>query len=180
MGKHKKRDKTPVELRIKLPLEMDVASTLLKVIGLTYPRTQIGRDDHKWDYERELVLLIDQRDRHKSPKAKRKYEKIRDYADGWSPGALTELGPDGVAASPHELLALSWVDMARKSFAMFPDAANYIENTVYDEETGQRYVFYVAKSKEQTPHELRQKAEARVAELEAELAELKAKQDPSA
>lgn len=173
MGKHKNRDKTPVAVRIKLPLEMDVASTIIKAVGLTYPRTMIGRDEHTLDYERELVLLIDQRDRHKSAKAKKRYEKVRDYADGWSPGALTELGPDGVSVSPHELLIASWVNMARESFAMFPDAPNYIESTAYDPETRERYVFCVSRSEGQTPHALRMKAEARVAELEVELARLK-------
>src|SRR5580693_6883670 len=97
--KNSKQDDEPISIRIKLPLPTDVAGTLIKIIGLTYPRTQIADDKHVHAYERELVLQIDPRDRHKSAKAMEKYRKIRDNADGWV-GWLTELGPNSVSISP--------------------------------------------------------------------------------
>ncbi len=159
----------PVVVRIELPLPMDIAATLIDIIGKTWPRTMIADDEHK--SERRLALHIDQRDRHKTAKKQQKYEEIKSYADGWVSN-LTELGPNSVGVSPHEILAKMWVDLARQTFTMWPDANNYVESTVYDDETHQRYVFWVAKSDRQTPHELRQQAEARVEELQAKVAEL--------
>jgi len=168
-----KQTQPPVPIRIKLPLEADVASTLLKVIGLTYPRTVIGNDEHTHNHEREMVLLVDQRDRHRSPKARKRYQEVKDHAEGWGPHFLTELGPNAVGVTPHEVLIQLWVQLARQSFEMWPDAQNYLESTAYDPQTRIRYVFTVSKSDRQTPHALRTQAEATVAELRAEVAELK-------
>lgn len=173
----KKHDDEPVEVRIDLPLPTDVVSTIVKMFGLTYPRTMLTDDGHTWGHERCLVLKIDPRDRHKNAKAMKKYREIRDNADGWI-GWTTELGPNGVGIGPHEALTQSWVQMAKESFKIF-DAPNYLEQEAWDSEDNTHYVFYVAKAKDKTPHKLREeadkraeKAEARVAELEAELARL--------
>jgi hypothetical protein len=182
---NKKYDDEPIAVRIDLPLPTDVVSTLIKIVGLTYPRTMISDDHHTWKddhhtwkHERQLVLKLDPRDRHKNAKAMREYRKLRDNADGWV-GWTTEVGPNGIGIGPHELLAKMWVEMARESLKKF-EAPNYIESKVYDPDDHTDYTFYVARSHEQTPHELRmeaekraEKAETRVAELEAELAQLK-------
>jgi hypothetical protein len=47
----------------------------------------------------------------------------------------------------------------KASFAENPDAANYLETTVRDPDSGARYVLIFAKSQTQTPHELRTLAE---------------------
>jgi hypothetical protein len=167
----KKPPEDPVVVKIELPLPMDIAGTLIDIIGKTWPHTMITDDEHRYPSERRLALQIDERDRHKSAKAKAKYQKIKQYADGWV-NDLCELGPNGVSVSPHEILMKLWADLARKTFDMFPDAPNYIESTVFDPETRARYVIYAAKSDRQTPHELRKKAEAEVERLKAQVAEL--------
>lgn len=175
-----KWDDEPIAVRIDLPIPTDVAGTIIKIIGLTYPRTLIADDGHTWKHERQLVLKIDPRDRHKSAKAMQKYRKIRDNANGWV-GWLTELGPNGVSIGPHEMLTKGWVYLAKETFKLM-DAPNYLETEVYDTEDKTHYVFYVAKAHDKTPHKLRQeadaraeKAEARVHELEAQLAKLTSK-----
>ena len=50
---------------------------------------------------------------------------------------------------------------------------NYVEMTLADPESDIEWVYTVQHRDGETPHELRDKAEKRVAELEAELAELK-------
>lgn len=166
------RDQEPVEVRIGLPLPADIAKTLIEVIGFTYPSTMIAKDPDSEYRPRSLVLHIDQGDRHKSPKARKKYDKLRSLADGWV-GDLTALGPDGVSMSPNEMLIAEWTFLARESFNMFPDADNYLETQVYDPEVNQSYVFTLRRRQGKTPHELRQEAEAQVAELETEVTQLK-------
>jgi hypothetical protein len=168
----KEHDDKPIQIRIKLPLPADVVATIMKMFGLTYPRTQIADDGHAHAYERELVLQIDPRDRHKDAKAMKKYQKIRDNADGWV-GWLTEIGPNGIGLGPHEMLAKAWVSLAKESFNTL-HAPNYIESKVYDSEDKTEYVFWVAKARDRTPHELRQAAEARAEKAEARVAELEA------
>jgi hypothetical protein len=113
----KKHDDEPITVRIDLPLPTDVAGTIIKMFGLTYPHTMIADDEHTWRHERKLVLKIDPADRHNNAKAMKKYREIRDNADGWI-GWTTELGPNGVGMAPHEMLAKSWVDLAKKGFAL--------------------------------------------------------------
>lgn len=163
----------PVEVRINLPLPFDIASTLIKVIGATWPGTLIKQGDSAWKTERQLILEIPDKERHKDAKKRKRYHAEKQFADAFD-GQLTELGPDGVGLSPHQHLVALWVDLARQSFDMWPGASNYLESTASDKDTGERYVFWVAKSPSQTPHELRKRADARVAELEAEVARLKA------
>ena len=163
------------EVRIDLPLPGDIVSTLIQVIGITYPNTVIKTDDRPdWDKRHQLVLEIDEADRHKTPKKRKKYEEAKQHASVKQVD-ITELTPNSVGVSPWEWLAKSWVAMAKDGMEMF-GADNYLETTLMDPEINQRYVFWVAKSKEQTPHALRQKAEQRIAVLEAEIAQLKGDQ----
>lgn len=69
-----------------------------------------------------------------------------------------------------EWLADHWVKMAKQAFDEMP-APNYLEATARDKDTGQEYVFYVAKAKDKTPHELRLAAEKQRDNLQAQLDE---------
>jgi hypothetical protein len=171
-----------VVVKIDLPLPTDVAATLVKAIGLTYPNTMIADDKYSemgWMNHRQLVLHIAQRDRQQEAKTREEYEAVKEY-DGGGEGQITELTPNSVAISPHEELTNSWVFLAKETLKLFPDAKNYLETVARDRETGDKYVFYVARSEEQTPHALRRKAEEELAaerekskKLRAEVARLK-------
>lgn len=160
-------------IKIDLPLPMDIAGTLMQVIGLTWPNTVIKQDEARFPSERALVMEVSDEDRHKSAKARKKYEKHKQHLSKWD-SDITELTPNAVGVSPHEYLAKQWCAMARQTMEMFPDAHNYLESVVQDRDTRNRWVFYVARSEGQTPHALRKVAEKRVEELEAEVAQLKA------
>ena len=167
----------PIEVRIQLPLPTDIAATLIQIVGTTWRRTQIADDGHNGLRPRELVLVIDPKDRFKTAKGKKKYEKAKrhlseeDLIIPW----LTELGPNGASVSPHEFLVKWWVDLARRSFELM-DAPNYLETEVWDTDTRQNYIFHVARGSKDgsTPHGLRMAAEKKLEEAQARITELEA------
>lgn len=149
-----------VDVRIELPLPMDITATLLQVIGLTWPGTMIKDGKGEWRSDSRLVLAIPESQRHKSPKKAEKYAKVKAHLDGWADTVLNDLGPSGVGFGLPEYVADLLIGMCRMQFEMFPDAENYTSSTVYDRENHQRYVVICARSDKQTPHALRRQAEA--------------------
>lgn len=149
-----------VDVRIELPLPMDITATLLRVIGLTWPGTMIKDGKGEWRSDSRLVLAIPTAERHKSPKKAEKYAKAKAHLDGWADTVLNDLGPSGFGFGLPEYIAELLIGMCRVQFEMFPDAENYLESTVYDRENHTSYVVICARSEKQTPHELRQQAEA--------------------
>jgi hypothetical protein len=162
------------EIRIELPLPLDITGTLINVIGLTYPGAMIKDDgnDKGWRMDNRLVIDIPEDQRHKSAKKAEKYQKVKAHLDGYADSLITELGPKGASFALPEYMMKLLVQMARECWEQFPDAKNYLETTVSDGERGQRYIVTVAKSDKQTPHAI---AEAAKAELEALRAELAAR-----
>jgi hypothetical protein len=150
------------DIRIELPLPMDITGTLLKIIGLTWPGAVIKQEKNSRDWDRHLVVGIPNAQRHKTPKAAEKYVKRKEYLNANADAAITGLDPSGVSFGWPEWLARSWVAMAMDCWEKFPDAKNYLESTIHNPESREWYVFYVAKSEGQTPHALREAAEKRL------------------
>ncbi|SHZ98539.1 hypothetical protein [Mycobacteroides abscessus] len=163
----------PTQIRIELPLPIDITGTLINIIGKTWPGTMIKDDGTDWRSERRLVLEIPDEQRHKSPKKAKKYEEVKQHLHAEADALMTELGPNGAGFGIPEYLTDILVGMAKIWFTQEPDAKNYIETTVRDPETHHRYVFYVARSEGQTPHALRTQAETELETVKAELAEAK-------
>ena len=161
-------DEKRTKIRIGLPLPLDVAGTLLQLIGRAYPDCIIHQEGH-----REMVLSISDAQRIDPDSIDTDglpLQADEDLADA----ALTELGPQGVGMGWPEKLAAEFAGMAAGMLEAFPDAKNYLETQFTDrDDPTKEYVLIVARSKGQTPHQLRQAAEARVAELEAENAQLR-------
>lgn len=151
-------------IQIALPLPMDVAGTVMRVIGMAYPEALMeGRD-------RSMTFLIPEGARpRKGTKAKAKPEK-REELDT----ELLEVGPEGVSISTPEVLAAHALEIMKASFKEFPDAKNYLEQRCYDRETHKGYVMTFQRVEGKTAHELRQEAEAKLAKAEARIAELEA------
>lgn len=150
------------EIRIGLPLPMDITGTLLKVIGLTWPGAVIMNSDDP-RHDRHIVVGIPAAQRHRSAKAAGKYANRKEFLNANSDADITEMNAHGVAFNWPEWLAKSWVAMAKQCWEKFPDAKNYLQSEILDrDDTKQRYVFYVAKSEGQTPHALREAAEKRL------------------
>ena len=159
------------DIRIELPLPIDITATLINIIGLTYPGAVIKDDsnDKGWRSENRLVLNIPDKERHKSPKKAEKYAKRRKHLDADTEATINELGPNAVAFGLPTHLASIFIAMARAWFEQTPDAKNYIETKLHDVEGPNTWLFTVPKNPEQSPHELRTKAEKGQAKAEKAL-----------
>jgi hypothetical protein len=148
------------DIAIKLPLPMSVSGSLMKLIGAAWPEAQLA-DNHggMLSGDRHMVIRI--------PDAPAKELGEDDIAlavvaPGEDDVDLTELGPNDISLRrPKEVTAMM-LHAILEGFRENPDAVNYLENEVLDPATGNRYVLTFARSKGQTPHELRMAAEARV------------------
>jgi hypothetical protein len=63
--------------------------------------------------------------------------------------------------------------MAAKTYLDTTGAENYLEQTVYDRETGERYVIIFQRPGKKSPHELRQQAEAERDQARAQLDQIR-------
>jgi hypothetical protein len=172
-----KSDDEFVDVRIELPLPMDLTGTLLQVIGMTWPGTMIKDGKGEWRSDSRLVLAIPNAERHKSPKKAEKYAKVKAHLDGWADTVLNDLGPSGVGFGLPMYVADLLIGMCQAQFEQCPDAENYFESTVYDRENHTRYVVICARSEGQTPHALRRQAEAERDDALAEVERLRAALD---
>lgn len=163
----------PVEVSIALPLPIDITATLINIIGLTYPGAAFKEGRGGGYGGNRLVLSIPAQDRHKSAKKAEKYQRAKVHLDAETEAFISELRPDAVGSGLPEHLAQMFVAMAKTWFDAYPDAQNYLESMVYDRETRRSWVFTVARSQEQTPHELRRRAEAERDALAAEVQRLR-------
>lgn len=146
------------EVRIRGPVPLDLAGTLLKAIGTLYPGTRIapGRDGDA------LTLLIPDEDR---PAA--------EGLDVGPPLEMIRLDPTGLTLGTPPELAATLARMAAETLGENPDAENYLEWTFHvpgDDDC--RYVLTFARSTEQTPHELRLAAEKTLKAAQEENARL--------
>lgn|SRR5512146_606102 len=77
----------------------------------------------------------------------------------------------------------SWAQMMLASFRWYldeHDAPNYVQMPMTDMTTGETYECFIGRPGGKSPHELRKLAEARVAQLEAELVRLRGGDDSGA
>lgn len=162
-----------IDIRIELPLPIDITATLIQVIGLTWPGTMIKDGKGEWRSDNRLVLSIPDAERHKSPKKAEKYAKVKAHLDANTDAWINSLGPGGTSIGLPEYVSRLLIAMCQAQFEQFPDAENYIESKVYDTENHTHWVVICARSDEQTPHELRQQAEAERDELRAEVERLR-------
>lgn len=138
------------DVRIRGPLPLDVASTLLQVIDRVYPGTKVttARGDDA------LHLLIPVGERPVCP----------DLDEGL-PVEVIKLNPDGMTVSTPQGLATMLTGIMEDAFAEH-EADNYVEwsTRVPASEGHRQYVMTFARSQQQTPAELRTKAERELAE----------------
>lgn len=157
-------------IEINLPLPIDVVSTLMLLIGSAYPDsvlTQQGR----WDNRMGFKIPAGSRVKKISKTAAAKMKQDASEMDGFD---VTEANPNGFAWAMPEDVANMCREVIEAAFKDNPDAANYLEWVVRGNETGKRYVMTFCRSKQQTPHDLRMAAEAKLAIAEARIKELEA------
>lgn len=148
------------EVRIDLPLPLDVAGTLMKVVGAVYPGTRVATNTAG------MVLTIPLESRIPDG-------DVDAYLEGFEPEMLdpeigqTMLTRTGISAP--EWLANVVGGVAKIAIG---EAPNYIEAPYRAADGIETYVLTVARSKGQTPHQLRLAAEERIERLEAKLKEM--------
>lgn len=151
------------DIRIDGPLPASVVGTLIKLIGAAWPDAMMA------DPGRGGGLLFKVRGKAKKVKKKNlKQLKMKPIEDDT---LVNTAGPDGISVAPPEVLAAAMLDGARAAFSEYPDAENYLESVVIDREENKRYVMIFARSKEQTPHELRMAAEQKLTTARADVAD---------
>lgn len=136
-------------------IPMDVANTLMEVIGLAYPNAKMGQEPGA-----AFVLIVDDEDR--APRTK---VGTRAAAKAFRPREVPEddetllLGFDGqnLRVAPPEVLTRHMAEVAALTLKAVDGASNYVEQKATHPELGD-FVVIMARSKGQTPHELRQKA----------------------
>ncbi|MDJ0319778.1 hypothetical protein [Pseudarthrobacter sp. PS3-L1] len=151
-------------IQIALPLPMDVAATVMSLIGTAYPDALMEGKGHNMTF-----LIPDGSRPRKVSKAKSKPQEATEPST-----ALLECGPDGISISTPEKLAAACLEIMKASFEQFPDAENYLEQRLWDRESGKGYVMHFQRLEGKSPAELREAAERKLAVAEARIAELEA------
>lgn len=154
------------EIRIGLPLPLDVVSTLSRVMCAVYPTAVI---DPARGQGRELVVVIDEDARmprvSKKALAAAKVE-IEDPAMEGSLASLDEGGAMGVVLPEVVREQLAAICIAMLADA---EAPNYLEIPVTTAD-GTRYAVAACRGIKQTPHALRMDAEEHLGEARDKLA----------
>lgn len=160
---------------IKGPLPMDVATTLMMLIGSAYPGAVIDGSgkhvDQRFGFDREhwFVFLVDPKERREVTDEEVGASKA--FADDHEAlGFTASAGQANFLARPARELSHFLGAVAHKIFTE-EGGVNYVEWEVRtkDEEPERRYLLTVALRKDgeiKTPHALRMEAEERIAELE--------------
>lgn len=148
------------QIQVQLPLPLDVAGTLMKLIGAVYPSARVRPFGSS-----HMVLEIDLEDRVPDG-------DVDAYLEGVSPELLSPEAGETVLTNSG-VTAPEWLArLAGSIMEIALDAApNYIEAD-FTINAGTDLTMIVARTAEQTPHALRMKAEKRVTKLEEKLRDL--------
>ena len=155
-------------IRIRLPLKLDISAALIKAIGVVWPEAVMLTDGLGGD----LVAGIPKG--AKARVAKRPLAAAAREARESTPGTVTGIDPNGMTVSTDPSDATrALAEWAYTVLTATDGAANYVEQEVWCQPDGEsrRLVVIAAWSNTQTPAALREKAERRVRELEAQLAD---------
>lgn len=155
-------------IRIRLPMKLDLAAALTKAIGVMWPEAVMLTDGPGGDFVAGIPKNA------KARAAKRPLAAAARQARDSERGTVTGIESKGmtVAMEPSEAMR-ALAEWAYAGLSATEGAANYVEQEVWAEVDGEsrRLVVIAAWSPEQTPARLREEAERRVRELEAQLAD---------
>lgn len=157
-------------------LPMDIASTLMRLLGTAYPHSMIGPAPRFGG----MSFRIPDSDREREFPADE--DLVADPADTSGLDVkVTDIGSGGVGFTTPKEIADLCLPLVKGMFEDFPEAENYLEMRCNDAATGDMYVLSFARSARQTPGELRRAAEAKhdaiLSEMAAAAAEFKTSND---
>ncbi len=169
------REDGRTEVRIGLPLPIDVASSIGNAVDAMYPGTSIDTTAPR----DTLTLLLPEGSRRPKRLSKKALAALKQDQPEEAEDVLFDgFGSDeeGVTArvlAPQEATAHLAV-LVRAMFRGQPEGTNYLEAEVSDRADGTRYVVIGCRSPERTPNALRQQAEQRATAAEQERDALRA------
>lgn len=153
------------QIAVRLPLPLGVAGAIMELVGTAWPGSTIVPQEGGGLFgPRELVMAIGDHDPVPVDPAEARALAEKAGLDG---PMLEKFGPDGLSLSGTEAFNEPLVKACTAGFAANPDAVNYLEYELMRSDDDRRYVVIFARSKGQTPHELRQAAEQRFVDAEA-------------
>lgn len=160
---------TPITIKGDLPL--DVASTLMRLIGAAYPGAQLASAPGG-----AMRIEIPDADRGIDPGVLERAAELKVTADEHTKDALVRMSEDGsVTVGLPAFLGSILVPMVEALFEANPDAENYLETQMHSQTIpGRAWVVTAARSPAQTPRSLHLAAQARAEAAEAEAARLRA------
>lgn len=148
----------PTTIAFNLPLPMDVVVTLTRAIGVLYPDAMMDATGAR---PHQITMHIPHDSRCRSKTAAAKIRAAKAHLEDEHEVLMRSFGPGNQMNADLPLyMADTLIAGARASFAENPAAPNYVEYTVHDKRDSREYVITVALRAGQTPHQLRQKAEA--------------------
>lgn len=162
-------------IEILLPLPLNVVGALSAAIGAMWPEAMIRTDTSNF-----TIVVPDRQPKRPSRK------RLRDILAETAPAAedpsavLLGLNPDGGARIGLDQADEAWQHLAVWAYTVLTafEATNYVEQTVRTElpdGTAATLALEACWSKGQTPHQLRQKAEAERDRVQLELDRLRAR-----
>lgn len=169
------------EIRVATPLPLEVAGTLMQLIGTAWPDARVSTKRRGFGDDYALTMLVDHRRRPKKVTKKAALAISEKAAE--SRAEAEEVGVGGadflrfedsslVTAVPKELMHFLG-GIAHSIMSGDEAGPNYLEwivTTAPDAEgAGARYVLCIARSEEQTPHEMHARTKAELADLRARL-----------
>lgn len=153
-----------VDIKVATPLPSSVLLTLGALLDSAYPGAQLATNDEP--FRSQVVFRIDNARRpvvDDEAAAALRVEPDDDDLD------IIALGPEGVETLTPEIIGAGFLPVIKAAFEQNPDAANYLEFTLIDPEGRHRYLLTFCRSAQQTPHELRMKAEQELTEARGKI-----------
>ena len=158
-------------IEVGLPLPVDVVATITRVFGTVWKDAVI---DLTGQHGRGLVIKIPHDSRCRTKAAAKKIRAAKTYLESEIEAQVRGFDKDGsLRADATAYIGRTIGAAARAAFEDNDLAVNYLEMQVSDPVTGKRYVITAAKSAPQLPAALHSEAKQRIAELEAELTQLR-------
>lgn len=158
-----------VDITLGGSIPLDVAGTLMKLVGSAYPSTTVSSD------HRGMTFHIDHADRVEDPGVFDRAAELKVAADEWTLDTyLRRLGDGALEVSLPQILTATLAGLAEGMFAEHGEDVNYLETTCASpSHPGQRWAVIAARTAGRTPNELRRAAEARADRAEAESTRLR-------
>lgn len=143
-----------VDIKIGTPLRSNILLTLGNLIEAVWPGAQLVTNTDQ--FTKQVIFRIDP-----DARADVDEDEAADMfvkPDEFDVDVLA-MGPEGIQTLTPEIIGANFLPVIKAAFEQNPEAENYLEFTLIDQEDRQRYLLTFCRSAQQTPHELRMRAE---------------------